>query len=162
MELTIAPMDRATALRIARWRYPPPYDFYNIEDEPIAFAAFLAGHESGYYRILAGSELVGFCCYGEEARVPGGDYSAPAVDIGLGLRPDLTGRGQGRRYFDAVTAFAEREFRPPALRLSVATFNARAIKLYHNAGFREIQRFAATFSGRPFILMLREVSQQSE
>ena len=37
--------------------------------------------------------LVGFCCFGEDAQVPGGDYSLPALDIGLGLHPDLTGRG---------------------------------------------------------------------
>jgi [ribosomal protein S18]-alanine N-acetyltransferase len=157
MELTVAPMDAAAAREIAGWRYPPPYDVYNIADEPVAFAAFVWGHERGYHRVLAGAELVGFCCFGAEARVPGGDYAAPAVDIGVGMRPDLTGRGQGRRFLDAVTAFAERELAPPALRLTVAAFNARAIRLYHNAGFRETARFEATFSGRPFVIMERSV-----
>ena len=154
MSLTISAMDGAAAQEVARWRYPPPYDLYNMSDEPLALASFLAV-AADYYCIREGGELVGFCCFGEEARVPGGDYTAPALDLGLGLRPDLTGRGLGRRYFDAVTGYAERAHTPPALRLSVAAFNARAIRLYESAGFREAQRFEATFSGRPFLVMLR-------
>lgn len=158
MELTILPLDRAAALDVARWRYPPPYDVYNIGSDPADLALFLA-HAADYYQIRAGAALIGFCCYGEEAQVPGGDYSPPALDLGLGVRPDLTGRGQGRRYFDAVTSFAERQFEPPALRLTVASFNQRAIRLYSRAGFCEIGRFNAVFSGRPFIVMRRAVER---
>jgi len=154
MELTIVPLNLSAARQVAGWRYPPPYDVYDIGEEPLALATMIRPG-AGYHAILAGEELVGFCCFGEEARVPGGDYSAPAVDVGLGVRPDLTGRGQGRHVFDAVTLFAERAFRPPALRLTVAAFNKRAIRLYQNAGFRETERFAATFSGRPFLIMVR-------
>lgn len=28
---------------------------------------------------------MGYCCFGTDARVPGGDYSADALDIGLGM-----------------------------------------------------------------------------
>lgn len=150
----ITAMDRASALEVARWRYPPPYDLYNIDAEPLALAHFLAA-APGYYCLREGGELAGFCCFGADARVPGGDYAAPAVDLGLGLRPDLTGRGLGRGYLDAIIGFAERELDPPALRLSVAAFNARAIRLYGRAGFREVQRFGATYSGQPFLVMVR-------
>lgn len=156
--LRVEPMGPADARAVARWRYPPPYDIYNIADEPLELAAFLAGI-AGYYRVLdAAGELVAFCCFGAEARVPGGDYSAPALDLGLGVRPDLTGRGQGRRYLDAITGYAERSFAPPALRLTVAGFNQRAIRLYSRAGFREAQRFLTPFSGREFLIMLRPAS----
>ncbi len=160
MSITVTTLDRAAAHEIAHWRYPPPYDVYNIDGEPLALAHLLAG-ASGYYCLREGAALVGFCCFGAEARVPGGDYTAPAVDLGLGVRPDLTGRGRGRNYLDAVTEFAERELSPPALRLSVATFNARAIRLYHNAGFREAQRFDALFSQRPFLVMVRPINAAS-
>lgn len=160
MALAITAMDRDSALEIAGWRYQPPYDLYNIDGDGLALA-HLTRPEAGYYRIDDGDELVGFCCFGEEARVPGGDYGAAAVDIGLGVRPDLTGRGQGRRYFGAVVGFAEREYTPPALRLSVATFNSRAIRLYQSAGFREVQRFTASFSGQPFLVMVRRVGGKS-
>lgn len=157
MALAIRAMDRDAALAIAGWRYPPPYDLYNVDGEPLALAHLLS--TADYYCLREGTELVGFCCFGAEARVPGGDYSTPAVDLGLGVRPDLTGRGQGRSYLAAVTGFAERTFEPPALRLTVAAFNARAIRLYHNAGFREVQRFTSTFGGRPFLVMGRAVDE---
>lgn len=157
MELTISTLSLADARAIAGWRYPPPYDRYNIGDEPLALAAFLA-EKDAYYTLKAAGELVGLCCFGAAAQVPGGDYAAPAVDLGLGVRPDLIGQGAGRRYLDAVTGFAEREPAPTALRLSVAAFNARAIRLYHNAGFREAQRFSTLFSAEPFLTMVRPVA----
>jgi ribosomal-protein-alanine N-acetyltransferase len=57
------------------------------------------------------------------------------VEVGLGLRPDLTGKGLGRRFLLAGLDFARRSFSPEVLRLSVPTFNKRAIKVYEGAGF---------------------------
>ena len=39
------------------------------------------------------SQLIGFCCFGPDARVTGFAYDEDSLDIGAGLRPDLTGRG---------------------------------------------------------------------
>jgi hypothetical protein len=36
---------------------------------------------------------IGFCCFGPDAQLRGGDYHEPALDVGLGLRPDLVGKG---------------------------------------------------------------------
>lgn len=155
-ELAIAPMDAAAALAIARWRYPPPYDVYNIADSPAEVALFLAGLEHEYYQLRDGAgALVAFCCFGAEARVPGGDYSAPALDVGLGVRPDLTGRGQGRRFLEAALAFGAARSGHPTARLTVAAFNARAIRLYARCGFAEVGRFESAFGGREFVVMTR-------
>lgn len=157
-DLLITPLDRAAAAAVATWRYPRPYDVYNLDDSA-ATALFLSRRERGYYQVRErGGELLAFCCYGEEAQVPGGDYSAPALDVGLGLRPDLTGRGQGRRFLAAILAFGVERFRPQTLRLTVAAFNTRAFRLYTAAGFRERERFTSTFAGRSFIMMTREVA----
>mgnify|MGYP001310792034 CR=1 FL=1 len=155
--LTFAPLDAAAALAVAAWRYPPPYDVYNIADNPAETALFLAARGRGYYQLRDGAgELAAFCCFGEEARVPGGDYSAPALDVGLGLRPDLTGRGLGRAYLEATLAFGAARFGPGASRLTVAAFNARAIRLYTQCGFAEVARFTSAFGGRAFIIMARD------
>ncbi|MFV9505059.1 MAG: GNAT family N-acetyltransferase [Oscillochloridaceae bacterium umkhey_bin13] len=157
MMLSFLPMSHAGALELAHWRYPAPYDYYNIADEPTLLASFLASPQYGYFAIYAAAnDLVAFCCFGDEAQVPGGDYPAAALDVGLGVRPDLTGRGQGLVYLNAILNFADQQFGPGARRLTVASFNARAIRLYQRAGFVAIQHFTASFSGRPFVVMGRD------
>ena len=70
-----------------------------------------------------------------------------AVEIGLGMRPDLTGRGLGlmfmRRNLDWI-----REAHPGAeIRLSVASFNQRGIKVYRRSGFRVVRGFVQVTNG---------------
>src|SRR5258706_7312669 len=88
---------------ILGWRYEPPYDVYNVYerevvDEPADAAEMCALEEDG--------ELMGFCSFGADARVAGGSYPDGPLDIGIGIRPDLTGRGQCSRYLAAVLTYA--------------------------------------------------------
>jgi [ribosomal protein S18]-alanine N-acetyltransferase len=156
MPFQISPLSRAAALAITRWRYPPPYDAYDIVDGVMIMAFLRAQREGGYYELSDGAgELVAFCGFGADARVPGGDYSAPELDLGLGVRPDLTGQGEGMRYLTAVLDFARGHFGPQPLRLSVAAFNQRAIRLYTRAGFVAAGSFSSPFGGERFLLMRR-------
>ena len=52
------------------------------------------------------------CSFGIDAQVPGGDYSAQALDVGLGLRPDHTGQGLGVTFLGAILAFAQERYSP--------------------------------------------------
>lgn len=110
----------------------------------------------------------GFICFGAEAQVSGardaGLYRAEALDIGLGLRPDLTGRGLGDAFVAACIDHALRTRQPAVLRLAVATFNARAIAVYERADFRTIGRCASPVRGRPvpFVVMTRTSAAFSE
>ena len=62
-------------------------------DDAITF--FLAP-KNGYLAVRdSEGALVGFCCFGFEGQVPGGDYSVDALDVGIGMRPELTGQGLG-------------------------------------------------------------------
>ncbi|MBJ8205977.1 GNAT family N-acetyltransferase, partial [Bacillus cereus] len=82
-------------------------------------------------------EFIGYFCFGGNAQVPGGRDAnlydgEDVIDIGLGMKPALTGKGMGKEFFKAGIAFATKEFNAKMFRLSVATFNTRAITLYKN------------------------------
>ena len=95
--------------------------------------------DDGYSAFEAtNEELVGWFAFSCE-----GD----CVALGLGLRPDLTGRGFGLAYLEAGLAFAEQRFRPSRFRLSVATFNERAIRVYERAGFTPLRTFDHATNG---------------
>jgi ribosomal-protein-alanine N-acetyltransferase len=170
MSLYFSPMDEATARAIHGWRYEPPYDLYDLAGEPLPglLLAFL-DPQNAYYAILDNEgELVAYCCFGPDAQVPGGDYGLPSVDVGLGLRPDLTGQGRGLGYVRAVLDFAREasaggseagdfptgEAGPPAFRVTVAAFNQRAQRVWEKAGFRIVQRFERSGDGLPFVVMV--------
>ena len=96
--LDFSPMDEAAAREIVKWRYPPPYEIYNPTplQERNWIHVFLR-RNSDYHTITDTqlSELTAYCCFGYEARVPGGDYLADAMDLGFTMRPDMTGKGLG-------------------------------------------------------------------
>lgn len=149
MQYKISAMDVYTAREIIRWRYDPPYSHYNIEDE-----TELDSMLDGYHFAVRASadELIGFFCFGLSAQVPSGRargiYRGRRVlDIGLGMRPDLTGRGFGQSFVQAGIDFATTRWRPRSLRLTVATDNPRAIIVYERLGFRSIDNVTAATNG---------------
>jgi [ribosomal protein S18]-alanine N-acetyltransferase len=136
-EFSFAPMAETEARAVAAWEYPPPYHVYNVppayRDETVEM--FL-DPRFGYHAARRAGELVGFACFGPDARVPGGDYRREELlDVGLGLRPDLTGQGLGPSFVAALLAFADATRAPAGYRLTVAAFNQRAIRVYERAGF---------------------------
>jgi [ribosomal protein S18]-alanine N-acetyltransferase len=144
----LVPITEAHAVAVAGWRYPSPYDWYDMGDG--AVAALLAP-ENAYHAVVDGADLIGFCCFGPDAQVPAGReagwYGPDGLDVGLGLRPDHTGRGEGAgflaavldglagRFRQATGGSAGARHRPVTVRLTVASFNARARRLYESAGF---------------------------
>jgi len=82
--------EQATA--IAEWRYEFPYEWYDTASDPRRIELFANPARRDGLRAVIGDDgdLVGFFNF-----VPEGDE----VRIGLGIRPDLTGRGLpgGRR-----------------------------------------------------------------
>lgn len=145
-----------------RWRYAPPYDGYNA-----ALAPGSAEEAEAVSRCLdpalrfvalhSGGALIGFASFGEDGRVTGGAYEEDALDIGLGLRPDLTGRGIGARVIARVIEHALMTWQPAALRVTIAAFNTRAQRAWARAGFVERSQFV-TSDGRAFVIRLRKGS----
>jgi ribosomal-protein-alanine N-acetyltransferase len=155
---TIRQMAESDAREIAGWRYDHPYDVYNCAHDEFeeTVRCFLLP-QNRYHSVWdEAGQLVGFLCFGEDGRVPGGDYRAPALDIGGGLRPDLTGHGLGSSFMQAALALARRHFAPAAFRVTVASFNKRALRVCENVGYRQVQAFDSTHNGKPFIVLMRD------
>ncbi|PHA00065.1 GNAT family N-acetyltransferase [Bacillus pseudomycoides] len=136
------------------WRYDDPYELYSFTGASETLEELLDGT---YYGVRnEHNELIGYFCFGDHAQVPGGRdeklYTGECVvDIGLGMKPALTGKGLGISFLQAGLQFAKEQFRPEKIRLSVAAFNKRAIHLYMKAGFQKKTSFMS--KGREFLLM---------
>lgn len=159
MPFALNPMQEEQAQSIVAWRYDGLYARYNMspdDDDEVMSGAYYAVTDDH-------DDLIGFFSFGPPAQVPGGHAAGAysdenALDVGLGMRPDLTGRGRGKDFLEAGCAFAQRQFAPAILRLSVVTTNRRAIRLYENAGFQAGPRFLSeTPTGNTeFLLMTKE------
>ena len=108
-------------------------------------------------------DLAGYFCFGDDARVPAGRRLGiydrePALDVGLGMRPDLTGLGLGAEFVLAGLRFARDAYSPAAFRLTVAASNLRAVRVYERVGFEAVEAFGARTpeGGREWLLMRRE------
>lgn len=130
--LKIVPMTEAYAEEMASWKYGGEYSFYDRNGETYypEGEAFACLNEAG--------ELVGHFHFGKDARIPTVEenvYQEGYLDIGLGLRPELCGKGLGEEFVRLGMEFGRQTFSKQRLRLSVANFNERAVKVYERCGF---------------------------
>lgn len=157
---------RATEAQIQEmlwWQYEPPYDIYTIatadmdEAEVMGEVEYFLDPATNCYSLSdEEGHLLAVATFGPDGRVPGGDYSAEAVDIGLAVKPELTGHGRGSSFVQAVIAFARETFHPPMLRVTIAEFNTRAQRVWQKEGFVEVDRFvSAHWTERPFLIMVK-------
>jgi ribosomal-protein-alanine N-acetyltransferase len=146
VRFSVRDFSEADASAVATWRYEPPYDVYNGEPEMDAVAwpdVWFAVDDSDT------SELVAFL----ELHTVGNE-----VEIGLGLRPDLTSRGLGCSLVEAVVCFAHQRWKATRFALDVLPWNERAIRTYEKAGFRRAGVYVRRFEGgakRQFLRMKR-------
>ncbi len=145
-------MDDAEACEISGWRYDPPYDFYDATADPDDLAELLdpERREDLYFSVLDDeNRLVGLFQF---------EKTDETVDVGLGLRPDLTDEGLGAKFVLSGLAFARERFSPRRFTLSVATSNDRAISVYERAGFRRGEVYLHETNGgeHEFLRMERE------
>jgi ribosomal-protein-alanine N-acetyltransferase len=151
-EIRIAAMTAQYAADILSWRYPAPYDYYDVTDGDLDYYLDPA---NGFFAVLSGTEFIGFRSFGPDGQVPGGMYDDSALDTGGGLRPELIGRGLGRTVVAAGLEFGRERFAPDAFRVTVASFNSRALRVVTSVGFRPVQSFAADMDGRSFEILVR-------
>ncbi|WP_203246719.1 GNAT family N-acetyltransferase [Sporosarcina beigongshangi] len=111
------------------WHYDGDYSFYDMEADQEDLVEFLDPEKRGNATFIVMKEhtMIGFFSFNQ--------VEDNRIDMGLGMRPDLTGGGEGLAFVKAGLVFAESTFAPDKITLSVATFNKRAIKVYEKAGF---------------------------
>ena len=148
----VVPLTRPFALDICTWRYPPPYGCYDMSG---ADADELLAPQAGFFAVLRDAELIGFRSFGSDGRVPGWDYDETALDTGGGLRPELTGRGLGKSAIATGLAFGRARFAPLAFRVTVASFNSRALRTVTGLGFNQVGSFNAATTGAAFEVLVR-------
>jgi [ribosomal protein S18]-alanine N-acetyltransferase len=150
--MEIVPITPAYAAEIVAWRYPSPYDCYDMTSvDPAA----LLGPDAGFFALTDETGLIGFRSFGKDGRVPGWQYDDSALNTGGGLRPDLTGKGLGREAIQTGLDYGARLFAPAAFRVTIASFNVRAQRVVTSLGFRHTASFRATTDGRSFEILLR-------
>ncbi|MBY0096178.1 GNAT family N-acetyltransferase [Mesobacillus maritimus] len=126
------------------WHYDGEYSFYDMEADEEDLDEFLNPEKRGNstFAVTKENELVAFLSISK--------VTDKIFDIGLGMRPDLTGKGTGGEFLRAGITFILSEFKPEKITLSVATFNQRAIKLYRKVGFKDVETFMRGTNGSTF------------
>jgi [ribosomal protein S18]-alanine N-acetyltransferase len=150
--IKVRPLSVPDAQAISRWRYPGRYSTYNVVER--------YSSEQGVWAVARGSQLVGYCCFGPEARVPGIDEQEGTLDVGYGMHPDLVGQGLGRSFVGAILDFALAEFSPNRFRLLILSWNRRSSQLARALGF-EKEGGVHSVAG-DFLVMVREAEPGEE
>ncbi len=146
------PISYDEAREISGWNYELAYDFYDATSDEDDLAELLdpERRKDAYFSAFdEEGALVGFFQFEVEGRT---------VDVGLGLRLDLTGAGLGLDFLLAGLEFARRRFFSTRFTLAVATFNERAIRVYERAGFsrRNVYMHHTNGGGFRLLAMARE------
>ena len=157
MPLTLKTLTDKDAREVISWRYNGDYSIYNlVADDIDEEVQYMRDPENHFFAIYEDDNLIGHAVFHGEGRVPGGDYSADALDVGAGMRPDTTGQGKGADVIAKILEFGRERYKPKAFRASIASWNLRAQKATTKNGFVEVSRFKKKDSDREFIIFMRD------
>ena len=155
--LTYRPSDEESVREFLQWTYDHPFEIYNYEPEH--FEEDLVYHldpSNNIYSIYRNDELIGYCSFGQDARVSGGAYSEQALDIGLMIKPELTGQRMGSDFVKDVIQFAAREFQAQKLRVTILETNLRAQRVWEKNSFLKTGSFHRESDQLPFVILTRD------
>lgn len=134
MELVFRPLTQIHALEIANeWKYDGIYSFYDMTADPEDYEEFVdenLRNKNDHYEAWENDEFIGFFCVIQENA---------SIEIGLGMRPDICGKGKGNQFIRQIVDFLEHNYTFDRLILNVAVFNERAIKVYRSCGFKDLE-----------------------
>ncbi|AWB42861.1 GNAT family N-acetyltransferase [Paenibacillus sp. CAA11] len=128
----IASMEEAHAEIICSWVYEPPYNIYGwlpweqMKALEVEFGDPLLRREQYVSVLDQDDNLCGFAQYFPMQGV---------TRLGIGMRPDLCGHGQGEAFVRAIADGARQRNPDHEIDLEVLTWNNRAIRAYQKAGF---------------------------
>lgn len=134
---TISPLSGKNAREITTWSYDPPFDLYDLAPEHLSS---LLNPDYRYHQVMdQNGSLVGYCCFGLDAQVPGGNYllkETRVLDIGISMRPDLVGQGLGKNFVSAILDYAAKIYQSEHFRVTIADFNQRSLRTFQILGFK--------------------------
>ena len=157
-KINYLPTDEASAREFLQWKYEHPYEIYNYAPEH--FDEDLAYHldpGNNMYSIYREDQLVGYCSFGQDGQVQGGDYSEQALDIGLMIKPELTGQGLGSVFVGNIIQYAKAQYNPKKLRVTILESNLRATRAWEKNGFRKTQSFERKNGQLHFVILMKDV-----
>ncbi|MFD3447535.1 GNAT family N-acetyltransferase [Microbacteriaceae bacterium 4G12] len=135
-------MGRTEAIAISTWHYEGQYKLYSMDGSEEVQKELM---EQQYFCIFDEEELIGYFCIGEAAQVPVGKtlgmYEEDLLDIGVGMKPNKTGKGIGYPFLSFILSYIQKQYKVYSFRLTVASFNERAITLYRKHGFQKTATF---------------------
>ena len=151
--MIIKKMEQPEAVEIAdRWKYNGEYAFYDMTADPEDYEEIVTPEKRGnrYFSVFDGDDLTGFFCVEQD----GAD-----VEIGLGLRPGLTGQGRGKAFQEEILRFVRENYSFEKIKLDVVSFNQRAIKVYERAGFLKTGTAKVSTNGGVYDFVLMELER---
>jgi ribosomal-protein-alanine N-acetyltransferase len=147
----VRPISLDDARSIAGWRYPGRLSTYDVGE--------VVTPERGFWSVVDGDDgLVGYACFGEEARVPGIVEARGHLDVGYGMRPDLVGQGLGRAFVSAILDFAVGHFEAQCFRLVILDWNGRSQAVARFLGFQAQNSIESTEG--TFVVMTRSIADR--
>ncbi len=155
-KMTVEKMRQPEALEIAdRWKYDGEYAFYDMTADPEDYEELVTPEKRGdrYFSVFDREELIGFFCVEREEA---------DIGIGLGLRPDLTGQGRGGAFLAEILSFVRENYSFETIRMEVASFNRRAIRVYERAGFVKTGTARVPTNGGIYDFTMMELRRQDE
>lgn len=144
MTYKISEMSQETAEFIAyQWKYPAPYDFYDIANDEQDFKEFInpRKREDRYFEVWEKNKLIGFFCVKSH-------LEEKAIELGLGMHPDEVGKGKGEPFVKEILSFIADHYNCETILLYVALFNNRAINVYKKCGFKPLKQFLMETNGQ--------------
>lgn len=115
-------------LAVAGWSRPGAW---RIED-----ALEAPEPDEGYWAVVDASDrLLGFCCLGAAARVAGQPADEWVLDVAIGIRPQLAGRGWGGELGRAAVAYARAVALDRRVRTTVPAWNTAGRRAAEQSGF---------------------------
>ncbi len=162
MRFAIRSFTQADADQVAGWHYPPPYHVYDVTEDPpmesemrdesLWGASWFAVDDAASGALAGFLELVA-------SESESGSGPRMAVEVGLGLRPDLTGRRIGAGFVHAALDFSRERWSPLSFALDVFPWNERAIRCYERAGFERGEVYDRRFDDGNEVTFLRMTRQ---
>ncbi len=124
------------AVDIAAWKYDGEYSFYDNDktEAKQEWARNIHKEENNFAMYNEKMELIGNCNFDY-------DEEEGAYYFGVQVKPCYTGKGNGTEIVKAVLNFGREKYTYNTIKLLVAKFNRRAIRVYEKLGFVTVEEF---------------------